>query len=623
MGKLVEPKVYWIGETVMRRKELNRYLAESGNEDFLESMTQARADGLSDSEILCSFYAKLCYASLTLGKNANVTRIRDIPDNLKGCFDQGHGSVFEHCQLNFVIRDCSRVFCYHPDTDVFTSDGWKRIELLMEGQEILTLNPSTRKAEWSPIISMHQFPYEGELYGWTTSQMQSPLMTPDHILWAARHDLRRVRQVSASDNAKLHAEKIPFSEVYGKPFVIQTGMDYDGHDEESILVGSYEYNAERLFSWLGWMATDGCVSGDRPNQATISQSKSENMPAITELMFELFGKRWRRHGPYTHSGMTQFTISDASLAEFCRKHLGPRKSERSLSRWILDASPRLLRFFAEAAISGDGSTHKKNGHRCLYVPCAKAAGQFQVLFARIGTPANLRVDDRVGQSHLMPNGSLLTNAHPTYVLDLDRRGTASLVKARHQFTVRHSGHVYCPKTENGIIFVRNTGKAFWAGNTHELVRHRVGFAFSQTSGRYVRGDEVNIVFDPILEPVRHVVEETQLYLEQQYRFMVELMGLDEMKDFDRKKKITSALRRLLPNGQTNEMGFSVNLRALRHTVQVRTSRHAEWEIRLIYGEVYRLVKAEYPLIFYGATEETVNGLLEVSGMKLQPYEKSV
>lgn len=267
MGKLVTPEVYLIGHTVMLPEGLDAYLRASGNSDFLASIEAARKEGLSDGEILCSFYAKLCYASLSLGHNKNISRTRDIPDNLRGCFDQGHGSILEHCQLNFVVRNCSRVY------------------------------------------------------------------------------------------------------------------------------------------------------------------------------------------------------------------------------------------------------------------------------------------------------------------------------------------------------------------THEQVRHRVGVAYSQTSGRYVRGDSVDIVFDPILEPVRHHIESLQYVIEERYRRMVQEMGLDQMTDFTRKKQITSALRRVLPNGQSNEMGMSLNLRTLRHTVQLRTSRYAEWEIREIYAQVYRLTKERYPLLYYGAKEEMVAGLVEVSGMKMQPYEK--
>ena len=89
---------------------LKEYLIDTNNEEFLDDIKLAKQNGISDGEILCSFYAKLCYKSLTLGKNDNITRVRDIESNLQGCWDSGHGSVFEHCFLNFVITDCSRVF---------------------------------------------------------------------------------------------------------------------------------------------------------------------------------------------------------------------------------------------------------------------------------------------------------------------------------------------------------------------------------------------------------------------------------------------------------------------------------------------------------------------------------
>mgnify|MGYP001588999460 FL=1 len=109
--KYVQPKTFLTGITGIT-SGLTEYLIESGNEEFLETIEQARLEGLSDGEILCSFYAKLCYKSLTLGQNANISRVRDIESNLIGCMDSGHFSVFEHCLLNFVVTDASRVFTH-------------------------------------------------------------------------------------------------------------------------------------------------------------------------------------------------------------------------------------------------------------------------------------------------------------------------------------------------------------------------------------------------------------------------------------------------------------------------------------------------------------------------------
>ena len=148
--------------------------------------------------------------------------------------------------------------------------------------------------------------------------------------------------------------------------------------------------------------------------------------------------------------------------------------------------------------------------------------------------------------------------------------------------------------------------------THEHVRHGIGTAYSQTSGRYVRNEELNIVVDPILEPIYAEVEEARKFLEDWYKKVEEKIGLNSEKSFAKKKKITSALRRLMPNGQANELGFSVNLRALRHIIELRTSEHAEWEIREVFNQVYVLVKNKYPSIFADAEERLVDGLLEIT-----------
>lgn len=121
MGQLVKPKVYFVGCTEVREDGLLEYLKDTGQMDFWETYTQAKAEGLSSGEALCSVYAKMCYKSLVTGKNANISRIRDVRGNLEGCHDTGHGSVFEHCQLNFIVHNCSRVFTHEQ---VRHRSGW-------------------------------------------------------------------------------------------------------------------------------------------------------------------------------------------------------------------------------------------------------------------------------------------------------------------------------------------------------------------------------------------------------------------------------------------------------------------------------------------------------------------
>jgi thymidylate synthase (FAD) len=184
--------------------------------------------------------------------------------------------------------------------------------------------------------------------------------------------------------------------------------------------------------------------------------------------------------------------------------------------------------------------------------------------------------------------------------------------------------------------VANCSRVF----THELVRHRAGTAFSQTSGRYCRVEELDVVWDPILDPAKDVFLKAAAGIEDAVYLAECKLGLrkppaefpdmpaeavrwvpDNSFDFEKRKKMTSAIRRIAPNGQANEIVFSANVRALRHMVQARTSRHAEREIRDVFGQVYAILKQDFPFVWHGARESAHEGLVEISGMVSQPYEQ--
>lgn len=206
-----------------------------------------------------------------------------------------------------------------------------------------------------------------------------------------------------------------------------------------------------------------------------------------------------------------------------------------------------------------------------------------------------------------------------------------------------SGHMSVFEHVNFNFVITDCSRVF----THEAVRHRVGTAFSQTSGRYCRIENLQMVWDPILNPVRDLFEECMTNIENCVYLAECRLGLRKPNpdapataeaalqpnadqklrwipnrefDFTMRKKLTSAIRRIAPNGQNNELGFSLNLRALRHTVLLRTASFAEWEIRVVFDQIYRILKPMFPLMFYGAVEKEVDGLIEVSGLKCQPYE---
>jgi thymidylate synthase (FAD) len=128
----------------------------------------------------------------------------------------------------------------------------------------------------------------------------------------------------------------------------------------------------------------------------------------------------------------------------------------------------------------------------------------------------------------------------------------------------------------------------------------------------VRTDSIDFVHDPILDPVKHKIESALEYLQTVYQEMEADMKLADIKDFAIKKKITSAMRRILPNGQANEIGFSLNLRSLRHLIELRTSLHAEWEIRLVFNQVFDLINEKYPAMFADVEKEWIDNAWQIT-----------
>lgn len=151
--------------------------------------------------------------------------------------------------------------------------------------------------------------------------------------------------------------------------------------------------------------------------------------------------------------------------------------------------------------------------------------------------------------------------------------------------------------------------------THELVRHRAGAAYSQVSGRYVRSDDLGYWLPKEIResyPARDTFQELFRYMERGVATLERIFGIDEMKDFTMKKKLTSAFRRIIGNGQANHIIGTFNHRTIRHLIELRTSRHAEEEIRLVFNQVYDLVKDRYPAIYADAKVEQVDGYGEIT-----------
>ena len=135
--------------------------------------------------------------------------------------------------------------------------------------------------------------------------------------------------------------------------------------------------------------------------------------------------------------------------------------------------------------------------------------------------------------------------------------------------------------------------------THELVRHRAGTAISQESLRFVRLTEIGMWVPPEIrenpEALAIFEEAVRKSEEAQQRF-ADVLAI-EGRPFHEKKVLTSAMRRVAPDGLATTIIWTANARTLRWVIEARTEPGAEVEIRMVFGKVAEIMKKEAPHLF--------------------------
>jgi len=139
--------------------------------------------------------------------------------------------------------------------------------------------------------------------------------------------------------------------------------------------------------------------------------------------------------------------------------------------------------------------------------------------------------------------------------------------------------------------------------THELVRHRAGFGFSQLSQRYVDESVADFVEPDCIaeEPALH--EAWQSSVARAQEAYVRLVNGLQSKFADvedktlRRKLARQAARSILPNATETKIFVTANARALRHFIELRCSEHAETEIRVVAALILDILKREAPNLF--------------------------
>lgn len=182
---------------------------------------------------------------------------------------------------------------------------------------------------------------------------------------------------------------------------------------------------------------------------------------------------------------------------------------------------------------------------------------------------------------------------------MSQKNPASRATRDYLENIKKQGHGSVLEHANYSVLLEGVSRSL----THELVRHRAGFAYSQLSQRYVDESDANFVVPPAIVGDETLEKEWSAQIEEAQRSYVRLVEhLMERYGWvadkvHRRKMAREAARGVLPNSTETKIVVTANARAWRTMLELRSSEGAELEIRRCAVAIIKMLSKESPAFF--------------------------
>jgi len=162
-----------------------------------------------------------------------------------------------------------------------------------------------------------------------------------------------------------------------------------------------------------------------------------------------------------------------------------------------------------------------------------------------------------------------------------------IIKRKHESVLEH--------VNLSVLFIGS--RAF----SHQLVRHRIGVAYSQESMRfcnYNKNEELEVICPSSIKYHKEAFKTWKYMMETDYRCYRSMIE-EGIKPED--------ARFVLPNGVKTEVFTTMNIRQWRHVFYDRAlNPHAQWEIKELMQDVLKTFYKKYPVLFEDLYKELIN-----------------
>lgn len=376
-----------------------------------------------------------------------------------------------------------KVACYHPDTEILTTLGWKsiadvsiddKVACLINGKELQYHNPT----------EVQTYDYDGKMYNIESSKVDL-CVTPNHRMYTG-------------NNKRYNYEVKRADEIYGRVRSYKNNVDTwipDNMIKKFTLPGykelpDLELDLEAWCIFIGiWYAEGSCSisyydNGTiRSRKVSIAANKQRVKDAL-KICMEKMGLKWKMH--MSRGELTAWYCSDVRLIYYL-KPLSVGAINKKLPDWCFQLDKHHSRKIIDGMVLGDGNYMKDTTTIRYYTSSIYLRDDFQRLCLHAGYGCNYYLKTVAGTKSLCLGKEIKTNADywslticKTQVNPVVNKYLTSK-KIQHDRWIDYKGTVHCctVPTDDGIIFVRRNGKSIWAGNSRSAQKGTCGLIIAE------------------------------------------------------------------------------------------------------------------------------------------------
>lgn len=363
------------------------------------------------------------------------------------------------------LDDPEKIKCFHPETEIFTSKGYKPITQIKIGDLVATMDIETRKVYFKPVSKTFCYNYMGYMYSPASATGDRDpwtgfCVTPNHTFPYATKCVSQIRMEEVRylptaakilQSAKFPSGKIV--EYFDIPCLDYSNATTSGDTNNVIYSQPSKYKNNKngrkptrfkirpWLEFLGWYLSEGNLDGDFT--VVLSQTKHVGRIRIKKVLDSL--------GYGYGEGDKGFNIYGKDLVNYLRQF--GNCYNKFIPREILDLDPSLLEYIFYALMDGDGHWAKRNKSGYYGSSSIQLAEDFVEVATKLGYATSLR--------HFTPD---YKGAKEHWVVNIDKRDFVGINLSKQWY----HGKVHCVEvTPYHTLLTRFHGKTAWAGNSTE------------------------------------------------------------------------------------------------------------------------------------------------------------